>query len=211
MNEHIRKKRKRRNEAPWCPRKPNKVTFENGRRILTIFVSPISTRCPVCSYDATTLARRRVGVDAYNRYLSCTNPRCTVNGFKVNNEEKLIRVWLGKPIDYRTKVEEPTPVATDDILDNIDWGYNDPKREQQRFTEALEVWNRQHEEYKNRKVKSYVERLAERKLKDWYPEDKETVPMTNNIFLFMVTGPIKGKSFDRAYFSISALRVTSCQ
>jgi hypothetical protein len=149
---------------PW-PRKPDRVINENGKPRRMLYTSPYAPRCRVCGHKTDFWSATG---SSNARYCECTNPRCPINGFKIDSEGKLLNVWLGKLVDYRTKKEKLNEPESKSVED-LDWGFDVEKWHE----EQLENWRKLQKEYEKRKKQCRAEQQARWKLKDWRPEDGE--------------------------------------
>ena len=114
------------------------------------FIRKMMPTCPVCRQAVSRIE------PVFKRYYSCSNPKCHVNGFQADKEGLLCRVWLGKIINIKKNQIEDKPHT----IDYLDFDFNS----EEMLTIVLEIWNRQDEQYKQRKVKSETELLRERML-----------------------------------------------
>jgi hypothetical protein len=151
------------------PRKRDKVVVENGKSRRIIYTSAYHPRCPVCRRDASVMGNPG---SRYPHYCECSNARCALAGFKIDDVGKLLYVWLGKKLDYSLKKEESStnelnPIGMENIQRYVHVEYK------KILADALETWRNLHAQNQKREEKSFAEQKAWRKLKGWLPEEGE--------------------------------------
>jgi hypothetical protein len=151
------------------PRKRDKFVEENGKTRRIMYVSACQPRCPVCRRDASVIGDSG---SRYPHYCECSNPRCAVAGFKIDDVGKLLYIWLGKKLDYSLKKEElPTneskPIGMENVQRHVKIEYK------KILADTLETWRNLHSQYRMSEEKSFAEKKALQKLKGWLPEEGE--------------------------------------
>lgn len=149
-------------------KKRDKIIFIDGKPRRIVYTNPYDPRCPVCNRDVGFVGAPG---SRYPRYCGCSNPRCAVAGLKIDDEGKLLFVWLGKKLDYSLKKEE---LRANELLPvgmaNIQRYVPEYKKI---LTDTLETWRDLHNQHQKRDEKSLAEQKARRKLKGWLPQEGE--------------------------------------
>ncbi len=103
---------------------------------LIIYIGDAQPRCPICHKNASRL-------DINKQFFECRNLECTVNGFLVGSDWKLLYIWLGKKTSKKPKKEvkkDTKPITIEDLTRDYDVIFP-PKRE---IIDKIQLWNHAH-------------------------------------------------------------------
>lgn len=117
-------------------------------------------RCPICHTAGIPIGPL---VRVNNQHFECSNPKCCVNGFNVDNEDKLLGIWIGKLHHRKSKGQIDNQAINDQLdLRSID-----------ALKQKRQIWNQLNTQFIEREKKTTIEQRAIRKLQDWSPKYAE--------------------------------------
>lgn len=114
-------------------------------------------RCPICHTPGIPVGPP---VHGNEQHFECASPKCTVTGFRVADDAKLLSIWLGKQHHRKSKDQTDNHTKCENVnLRSIDV-----------LIQKRQIWSQLCKEFSEREKKTTIEQRAIRKLRDWSPK-----------------------------------------